>query len=127
MSTKSARGTKRTCQSGECGARFYDLNRDPITCPICGAVYVIASAPLTSDPALAEAPKPNKEFADHGGPHAPDDTVDEDANAEALAGVEDSEETVAAEDDETFLEEAEEDTGDVSGLIGSVGDDDEET
>lgn len=30
-------GTKRTCQS--CGARFYDLQRNPATCPKCGTVY----------------------------------------------------------------------------------------
>ena len=46
MATKQERGTKRTCQNGECGARFYDLNRSPITCPICGTKYVIASSPV---------------------------------------------------------------------------------
>ena len=45
MATKDARGTKRTCQSGECGARFYDLNNDPITCPICGTIYALARLP----------------------------------------------------------------------------------
>ena len=30
---KAAWGTKRTCQS--CGARFYDLNNTPISCPKC--------------------------------------------------------------------------------------------
>jgi uncharacterized protein (TIGR02300 family) len=30
-------GTKRTCYS--CGARFYDLRRDPIVCPICATAY----------------------------------------------------------------------------------------
>lgn len=30
---KAAWGTKRTCQS--CGARFYDLNSSPISCPKC--------------------------------------------------------------------------------------------
>ena len=28
-------GSKRVCQS--CGGRFYDLLRDPIVCPHCGA------------------------------------------------------------------------------------------
>ncbi len=42
MSSKAARGTKRTCQS--CGARFYDLNRDPIICPICGAEFQLTGA-----------------------------------------------------------------------------------
>jgi uncharacterized protein (TIGR02300 family) len=32
---KAEWGTKRTCLS--CGARFYDLRREPIVCPACGA------------------------------------------------------------------------------------------
>ena len=35
--TKPEWGTKRTCQS--CSAHFYDLRKDPITCPKCGATY----------------------------------------------------------------------------------------
>ena len=42
---KADRGTKRTCQNEECGSRFYDLNRDPITCPACNTVYVIDLLP----------------------------------------------------------------------------------
>ena len=34
---KPSWGTKRICQS--CGARFYDLQRDPIICPKCSAVH----------------------------------------------------------------------------------------
>src|SRR5712671_5287377 len=30
-------GAKRVCHS--CGAPFYDLHRDPISCPQCGATY----------------------------------------------------------------------------------------
>ena len=33
-------GTKRLCAS--CGAKFYDLSKDPIHCPKCGAVYEVA-------------------------------------------------------------------------------------
>jgi uncharacterized protein (TIGR02300 family) len=39
-------GTKRICLS--CGARFYDLNRDPIVCPSCGAPF---------DPAVQTRPR----------------------------------------------------------------------
>ena len=39
------RGTKRTCQNEECGARFYDLVRDPIACPICRTAFVVPPAP----------------------------------------------------------------------------------
>ena len=39
MSSKAARGTKRLC--GKCGSKFYDLNRDPIFCPMpdCGEEF----------------------------------------------------------------------------------------
>jgi len=30
-------GLKRICP--QCGARYYDLNRDPVVCPKCGAHY----------------------------------------------------------------------------------------
>lgn len=35
--TKPNWGLKRTCQS--CGARFYDLAKDPILCPKCGTEF----------------------------------------------------------------------------------------
>lgn len=37
QSNKAARGTKRVCQA--CQVRFYDLLRDPIVCPSCGAQH----------------------------------------------------------------------------------------
>jgi uncharacterized protein (TIGR02300 family) len=122
MSTKQARGTKRTCQSSSCGSRFYDLNRNPIICPICGSTYAIASAPLVGDAGTAAAIDPAKDFADTDA-LAPGDAPE--AEAAELADVEGAEEPVAAEEDETFLEE-EEDSGDVSGIIGVGGEDEEE-
>ena len=57
MSTKSdvkaQRGTKRTCQNTDCGSRFNDLNRDPITCPICGSAYDIAAQHVVPTPVAA--------------------------------------------------------------------------
>lgn len=49
MSTMSARrramrGTKRTCQA--CEVRFYDLARNPIVCPMCGAHYAAPAEPV---------------------------------------------------------------------------------
>jgi len=35
-------GTKRLCSG--CGARFYDLNKDPIVCPKCHTVLELAAA-----------------------------------------------------------------------------------
>lgn len=123
MSTKQARGTKRTCQNSGCGSRFYDLNRAPITCPVCGANYVIASAPFVADPVSERPVEANKEFADAGA-LAPGDAPE--VAAEDIPDVEGAEEPVAAEEDETFLEEEEEDGGNVTDIIGGVGEDEEE-
>jgi uncharacterized protein (TIGR02300 family) len=35
-------GTKRICPA--CGTKYYDLNRDPITCPNCGTVFEVVAA-----------------------------------------------------------------------------------
>ena len=45
MTTKADRGTKRTCQDASCAVRFYDLAREPIKCPSCGALYQIVVSP----------------------------------------------------------------------------------
>ena len=34
-------GTKRLCP--HCATRFYDLNKDPMTCPACGNVFSLES------------------------------------------------------------------------------------
>lgn len=39
MSKRAARGEKRKCQSEECDASFYDLNRDKFDCPVCGTAF----------------------------------------------------------------------------------------
>jgi uncharacterized protein (TIGR02300 family) len=36
--TKPELGTKRRCNS--CATKFFDLNKDPIVCPKCAAVFV---------------------------------------------------------------------------------------
>jgi uncharacterized protein (TIGR02300 family) len=117
MATKQSRGTKRTCQNDECGARFYDLDRNPIICPICDSKYVIASSPAALAALQAE------EKAQRAKPKKPAFTEDQEAEEtaaegdEALADVE-ADETPAGAEDETFLEEEEEEGGDVSNIIG---------
>ena len=50
-------GKKLTCPS--CGARFYNLNKDPATCPKCEATVEIQPV-LKPRRTPAEAPKPKK-------------------------------------------------------------------
>lgn len=117
MSTKAARGTKRTCQSASCGARFYDLARDPIICPICGSQYVVAMAAPGTVVAAAAARKapvqPDFEMADG----LKGDDATEAVPEEALADIEGGDEPVVVADDETFLEEEEDGGNDVTGIV----------
>lgn len=117
---KEARGTKRTCQSNECGARFYDLSRNPIICPICGTIYELASSPLTAAvvPEDKEAKKPRK-TAEFDGEKMEDEASSEEDVADDIPDLEESDETIGGADDETFLEE-EEEGGDVTGIIGGA-------
>jgi uncharacterized protein (TIGR02300 family) len=114
MATKQDRGTKRTCQNGDCGARFYDLARSPIKCPICGSAYVIASSPTAIAAVQPEEKAPRKPKKEEFVPPA---AQEEPAAEDELADVE-ADETVADDEDETFLEEEEEEGGDVSNIIG---------
>ncbi len=52
---KAEWGLKRTCQG--CAARFYDLARDPIKCPKCGATFdpLAVTKPRRSRAAAAAA------------------------------------------------------------------------
>ena len=106
------RGTKRTCQNAECESRFYDLNRDPITCPICSTVYELAR----QAPQATQAPQ--KKVARPAAPKLFDtEEVKPAAPEDELASVEDAEEPAAAgEEDDTFLEEIEEEPN-VTGII----------
>src|SRR5262244_240173 len=50
-------GTKRLCTN--CGAKFYDLNKDPIVCPKCHtALETVAARPRPEPPSRAAAPAP---------------------------------------------------------------------
>jgi uncharacterized protein (TIGR02300 family) len=123
MSTKAERGTKRTCQNPECGARFYDLNRDPIACPICQTMFQL-TAPVEAlaatgvgqegPGARAGARRPADQVATEKPADAPVSEGDEDA----LPALEDNDEPEAAEEDETFLEPEEEDGSDMENIIG---------
>jgi uncharacterized protein (TIGR02300 family) len=123
MSTKAARGTKRTCQNTDCGARFYDLMRDPILCPVCGTAFVQhipAAAAAAAVPAAAAAP----DFIMPEGMKAEDAPAPE--GEEALADIESADEPAVAADDETFLEEEDDGNNDMTGLVGDAGDEPEE-
>jgi hypothetical protein len=117
------RGTKRTCQNADCGERFYDLNRDPITCPICNSMYAIALQPPPQVPARP-TPRPLKRPVPI--PHEVKEQIPAAEDGEELAALESEDEATPAEEDDTFLEEVEEDSSNMSGIVDAPapGDDD---
>ena len=46
-------GLKRQCMS--CGAKFYDLSRDPAVCPKCGTVFQAVALSRVAAPVVARA------------------------------------------------------------------------
>ena len=114
-------GAKRQCQN--CGAKFFDLNKDPIVCPKCGTVFQGAQR-------VRVAAKEDEEDVELAAPPGVDVvSLDEvEATEEKVAEtVDDAIEDDAAEAaDDPFLEEEEEDDDDVTNLIdGDIAPDEE--
>ena len=133
MSIKAARGTKRVCQN--CGSKFYDLNRAPITCPICQSIFQqqdgrtkapIGNTAVDDDDDEALSPKlANVDMV----------SLDEVAEAEndipdieddGLVDIEDEDTDLKSDTDETFIEDEDDSGDDVSGLLGGSRDEDDE-
>ena len=126
-------GTKRLCAS--CGAKFYDLNKDPIHCPKCGVVYEVVvvtrpvrpqAAPRPPVPEEAPAPEPQEvetvslEEADAEAQGAAKKPAPAEAGIEEEGGIEEEEvEMDKSLDDNTLIEEQEEEDADVTDIIGS--------
>jgi len=132
-------GTKRLCAS--CGAKFYDLNKDPIHCPKCGALHEVVVATRPVRPEAAPPPPvrpPVPEEAPAPEPQEVETVSLEEADAEAQGGAakkpaptepEVEEEEVEMDeslDDDAFIEEQEEEDADVTDIIGGDIEDEEE-
>lgn len=100
-------GLKRLCPS--CSSRFYDLQHDPMTCPVCGASFSLES--LTAGkprPARLEKTKPQPARTEDAPSVEAGETVENDDEREDGI-LEDEEENVdldeiadvAAEDDDS--------------------------
>lgn len=121
-SNKAERGTKRACQ--ECEVRFYDLARDPMVCPACGAQRA-ADAPepvfdVGTHVARAAGKSGWRKPSKRPDPVLPEADSDRAVPAEAavddLDGADDEDVKGAAPDDDIVLEQ-EPDDADVSGLV----------
>jgi uncharacterized protein (TIGR02300 family) len=125
-------GTKRVCPTT--GRKFYDLNKDPIISPYTGQVVTIAAPLLRGARPDVVAPRavvtPTDEDIDLD-PTAEAELIsleeaDDETSAAKTVGDEIDVEDDAAPDDDTFLEEDEDESDDVTDLIGDGIEDDEE-
>lgn len=97
-------GLKRTCQS--CGARFYDMLRQPPVCPVCNTEFVAevigrsrrsAPAKAAPVPAPVATPKPEEAADDIEDIEDIDDDDDDDSLIESTDDLDDSDDDDVAE------------------------------
>ena len=130
-------GEKRVC--GNCSAKFYDLNRDPIVCPKCGTVFEVAAAEKPAPERESKKPVEPAENEDDkddvvaGGPEiisledADEDegeTVDGDDIPDDV-GVDIEDDDDDANDDTFLATDDDDDDDDVSGILPVSKDDDD--
>ena len=103
-------GTKRVCEA--CGDKFYDLNKNPVVCPLCGHSFdpSAASAPVTPVAEAAPVQDPPEKDEDETSKDeneiSLDDIVEEDGDdgEDELAEFDDGAVLVDDEDDDDLLE-----------------------
>ena len=121
-------GLKRQCMS--CGAKFYDLNKDPAVCPKCATVFQATALTRVAAPvaarAAAVADDDETELEVAGPEMVSLDEVEAGENEKDIPVDDDIDVADDVADDDTFLEDEEEGDDDVSDLIDSDLEDDEE-
>ncbi len=125
---KAELGTKRT--DPDTGKKFYDLNRDPVVSPYTGKTWPMSffaenSAAVKMEQAEEEdvqevdTENPEVELVSH-------EEGDDAASGDDIPDLGDDEAEIGGDEDDTFLEVDEDDEdGDMTGIIGVTGDDDE--
>jgi uncharacterized protein (TIGR02300 family) len=110
-----------------CGAKFYDLNRDPAVCPKCGTVFQAVALSRVPAPAIARSKDEDEDTElEAAGPEMVSlDEVEAGENEKDIP-VDDDIDVGDESEDDTFLEDEEEGDDDVAGLIDSDLEDDEE-
>ncbi len=112
-------GTKRLCTG--CGAKYYDLNRDPITCPKCGTIFEMTTAVRAAKAAKVIV----KEEVDEEELEGAELVSLEDADAEVEGDVaavvvdDDADDDIVDDDDDddVFIEDEDEGDEDVPGIL----------
>ena len=120
---KTELGAKRQCQN--CGAKFFDMNKDLVVCPKCGTIF--QGAARVERAAVKEIVEEDEVVAPAGVELVSLDEVEASEEKAAEPAVEDVDvEEGEAEPDDPFIEAEEEDEDDVTNLIdGAIATDEE--
>lgn len=141
--TKPELGVKRDCP--ECGARFYDLNKEPAHCPKCDHEFVPEpllkprkspkeeEAPGATDEAAKPAQETSLDTADKEKrapaskrkPSLDDDNEEEEDEDDELADIEDIDVDIDDDDDDDSLLDDDDDDDDVTNIVKSGGEGDD--
>ncbi|WP_068085151.1 TIGR02300 family protein [Polycladidibacter stylochi] len=114
-------GTKRTCAG--CGAKYYDLDRDPIICPKCGEMYDLGITVKTAKAAKSVKEELEEELETTTPANVElvslEDAEDDDDSAEDIPdlGDDDIETDLGDDDSDVFLEEDDEEDAAVPGIV----------
>ncbi len=127
---KAEWGAKHLCKA--CGAKFYDLTRDPIACPKCGTTHELEEQkprrPARPDSKSRDAAQLAAAAAEGPGAvkvsDADDESLDERAG-EAGADPEDADDEAAAKDDDLIEDASELGDDDVKKVGNGIDDDDQ--
>jgi uncharacterized protein (TIGR02300 family) len=125
---KAELGTKRTDPDN--GKKFYDLNRDPVVSPYTGKSWPMSFfAENSAAVKMEQAEEEDVQEVDTENPEVELVSLeegDEAASGDDIPDLGDDEAEIGGDEDDTFLEVDEDDEdGDMTGIIGVTGDDDE--
>ena len=134
--SKQELGVKRDCP--ECGARFYDLNKEPAQCPKCGAEFVPEPLLKPRKPRPDDAPvgdeKAEKPAAETSLEEAEKEKAEPKSKRKAaldeeeddVDDMDDIEDIDIDDDDDDSLLDDDEDDDDVSEIVKGSGEGDDE-
>jgi uncharacterized protein (TIGR02300 family) len=127
-------GVKRDCPS--CGARFYDLNKEPAHCPRCAHEFVPEALLKPRKPRREDEPAEGAEAAPKPAAEVPLDAAEKEQKApkskrkpgldeegdvaggdDELGDLEDMDIEIDDDDDDTLLEEDEDEDDDMGGIV----------
>lgn len=111
-------GTKRLCSG--CGAKYYDLHRDPITCPKCGTIFEIATVVRTAKASKASVKEEEEEEDLESVELVSLEEADAEVEGDVAAVVvddDDADDEIVDDEDDVFIEDEDEGDEDVPGIM----------